>query len=445
MELVNQPRGEHHLTIQIAVAIVLAVLLALLLPALVETGIDADAMIVPLSMGGEIFLSVLKMLVVPLVVASVMSGILGMGDVRQLGRPGAATVLFYITTTVLAVLVGVLLVNLIAPGVGAVDAETLEEVQRQQADRKQQLDEHLGEDAGITRILKNLVLMLFTDNLFRSAAEMDLLPLIVFSIVFAGLLTTMGKRVQLLIDFTRQMNDVLLSFVLVVMRFAPLGIFCLVAARFGEANVQGEFLEELRKTGGYTLTVLAGLALHAFVTLPAIVYVFTRRNPYRFMLQMSRPLLTAFSTASSSATLPVTMETAIDEAGISRRSVDFVLPLGATINMDGTALFEAVAALFVAQALGMELTMGQQLVVVVTATLAAIGAAGIPEAGLVTLLIVFTAIGLPTEAISLILSVDWLIDRFRTAVNVFGDACGAAVLERTFPAEEASNELNHQA
>lgn len=436
----NRSRAADRLTIQIAVAIVLAVVLAMSLPVATPLGIDADALIIPLSMGGEIFLSVLKMLVVPLVVASVMSGILGMGDVRQLGRPGMATVLFYVTTTVLAVLLGLLLVNLIAPGVGAVDAETLEEVQRQQAARKQELDDHLGSDAGITRILKNLVLMLFTDNLFRSAAEMDLLPLIVFSIVFAGLLTTMGRRVQLLIDFTRQMNDALLNFVLVVMRFAPLGVFCLVAARFGQANVDGEFLEELRKTGNYSLTVLIGLGLHAFLTLPAIVYVYTRRNPYRFMLQMSRPLLTAFSTGSSSATLPVTMETAIDEARISRRSANFVLPLGATINMDGTALFEAVAALFVAQAIGMELTMGQQLVVAVTATLAAIGAAGIPQAGLVTLLIVFTAVGLPTEAISLILSVDWLIDRFRTAVNVFGDACGAAVLERTFPPEENVSE-----
>jgi len=180
------------------------------------------------------------------------------------------------------------------------------------------------------------------------------------------------------------------------------------------------------------VTVLTGLGIHAFLTLPLIYWVFTRKNPYRFMLHMSQALVTAFSTASSSATLPVTMECATVKAGISKRSTDFVLPLGATINMDGTALYEAVAAIFIAQAIGMELTMLQQLVIAVTATLAAIGAAGIPEAGLVTMIIVLNAVGLPIEYIGLILSVDWLLDRFRTAVNAFGDSIGAAVVEKTF-------------
>ena len=178
--------------------------------------------------------------------------------------------------------------------------------------------------------------------------------------------------------------------------------------------------------------MLAGLAVHALITLPLILWVFTRRNPLRFMYQMSQALLTAFSTASSTATLPVTMECAVTKAGVSKRSTEFVLPLGATINMDGTALYEAVAAIFIAQAIGFELGMTQQVVVAVTATLAAIGAAGIPEAGLVTLVIVLGAVGLPVEYIGLILSVDWLLDRFRTAVNAFGDSVGSAVVERTF-------------
>jgi Na+/H+-dicarboxylate symporter len=181
------------------------------------------------------------------------------------------------------------------------------------------------------------------------------------------------------------------------------------------------------------ITVISGLGLHALVTLPILLWVFTRRNPYRFILQMSRAILTAFSTASSSATLPVTMECAESEAGVSERSTNFVLPLGATINMDGTALYEAAAAIFIAQVIGLDMTVMQQVTIALTATLAAIGAAGIPEAGLVTMLIVLNAVGLPVEYVALILSVDWLLDRFRTAVNAFGDACGAAIIDTTFP------------
>ena len=216
------------------------------------------------------------------------------------------------------------------------------------------------------------------------------------------------------------------------MNLAPFGIFCLVTARFGEARAEGQFLAVLSQTGWYFVTVLLALAIHAFVTLPFIYWVFTKKNPYRFMAQMSQALLTAFSTASSSATLPITMKTAISKAGLSKKSVEFVIPVGATINMDGTALYEAIAAIFIAQAIGLELTLAQQGVIAVTATLAAIGAAGIPEAGLVTMLIVLDAVGLPAEYIGLILSVDWLLDRFRTATNTLGDSIGAAVVEKAF-------------
>ena len=243
----------------------------------------------------------------------------------------------------------------------------------------------------------------------------------------------MGKRADALSRIVVQANDVLMAFVLLIMKIAPLGIFCLVAARFGKAQAKGEFLTLLSQTGKYVASVLIGLGIHAFATLPLIYWIFTRRNPYRFLIRMSQALLTAFSTASSSATLPVTMECAIDRAGVSKRSTEFVLPLGATINMDGTALYEAAAAIFIAQAIGVELTTLQQLTIAITATLAAIGAAGIPEAGLVTMVIVLNAVGLPIEYIGLILSVDWLLDRFRTTVNVCGDSIGAAVVDLTFP------------
>ena len=404
------------LTLYIAVAIVLAILLAVFAPGFA----------MQFELGGEIFLNLLTMMVVPLVMASVMSGIIGLGDIRKLGRPGSLAVTYYLMTTVLAVIVGLLMVNFIQPGVG-VDQTTLDaslaEGQVSTAGR---------EDADLGTILRGLALMLFTDNLIESAAKTSLLPLILFSIIFAGMLTTMGTRVQALTEIIVQVNEALLSFILLLMKLAPFGIFCLVTARFGEAQAGGNLGAVLQQTGAYFGTVLAGLGVHAFLTLPLILWIFTRRNPFRFMYQMSQALLTAFSTASSTATLPITMNCAVEKAKVSKQSSDFVLPLGATINMDGTALYEATAAIFIAQAIGFELTITSQLVIAVTATMAAIGAAGIPEAGLVTMVIVLNAVGLPIEYIGLILSVDWLLDRFRTAVNVFGDSLGAAVVEKSF-------------
>ena len=409
-------KPKSRLTLYIAVAIVLAILLAVFAPGFA----------MQFELGGEIFLNLLTMMVVPLVMASVMSGIIGLGDIRKLGRPGGLAVTYYLMTTVLAVIVGLLMVNLIQPGVG-VDQTTLDaslaEGQVSTAGR---------EDADLGTILRGLVLMLFTDNLIESAAKTSLLPLILFSIIFAGMLTTMGTRVQALTEIIVQVNEALLSFILLLMKLAPFGIFCLVTARFGEAQAGGNLGAVLQQTGAYFGTVLAGLGVHAFLTLPLILWIFTRRNPFRFMYQMSQALLTAFSTASSTATLPITMNCAVEKAKVSKQSSDFVLPLGATINMDGTALYEAAAAIFIAQAIGFELTITSQLVIAVTATMAAIGAAGIPEAGLVTMVIVLNAVGLPIEYIGLILSVDWLLDRFRTAVNVFGDSLGAAVVEKSF-------------
>ena len=412
-------KKKSNLTFYILGAIITAIVFSLMFP----------HMAMKFHIGGEVFLKLLKMMVVPLVISSVMSGILGLGDIRKLGRPGGTAVVYYFTTTALAVVVGIVIVNIIQPGAGTVDQQTLNEIAAGSANVSHQ-------DANIGTILNNLVLMLFTDNLFSSAANTDLLPLIIFSIIFAGMLTTMGSRVETITNIIVQINDALISFVLLLMKVAPLGIFCLVASRFGEAQAEGEFLKVLNQLGMYVVTVVAGLGFHAFVTLSVILWFFTRRNPFQFMYQMSQALLTAFSTASSSATLPVTMESAVKEAKVSRQSVDFVLPLGATINMDGTALYEAVAALFIAQAINFEMTLAAQLTVAVTATLAAIGAAGIPEAGLVTMLIVLNAVDLPVEYISLILSVDWLLDRFRTTVNVFGDAVGSAVVGTTFVQKE---------
>ncbi|TWT65954.1 dicarboxylate/amino acid:cation symporter [Allorhodopirellula solitaria] len=447
----NAPKHSNALTYWIAGAIVAAIALALLWPNVA----------MHFEIGGELFLRSLKMIVVPLVFTSVMCGILGLGDVRRLGKPGAAAIGYYFCTTVLAVLVGLVVVNIIRPGVGTVDPARLEQLDKGAEEPKHVLRRTLAEESGLTEaevadvfgeipsaaddvpststILKNLALMLVTDNLFQAAAETELLPIIVFTICFGALLTTMPRRTRTLTTLVSEANDALLAFVMILMKISPLGIFCLVTARFGQAQAEGKFLQEIQQIGWYFATVLIGLAIHAFIVLPLIFWIVRRENPYRYAVAMSQALLTAFSTASSSATLPVTLECA-KSAGISKRSSDFVIPLGATINMDGTALYEAAAAIFIAQVIGMDLTLSQQAIVAVTATLAAIGAAGIPEAGLVTMLIVLSAVGLPLEYIGLILSVDWLLDRFRTAVNVFGDSVGAAVVAVTIPEDGASGQ-----
>jgi len=258
-------------------------------------------------------------------------------------------------------------------------------------------------------------------------------------------LTTMGDKVFAINRMIGQGNDALMSFVMLLMNIAPIGIFCLVAGKFGHANLEGKLGEMVGQQGYYILTILLGLGFHAFITLFAIYWLFTKKNPFTFFKNMSQAVLTAFSTASSSATLPVTMECAVDKAGISKKSTKFVLPLGATINMDGTALYEAAAAIFIAQIYvafdpSIDITLKGQMIIALTATLAAIGAAGIPEAGLVTMMIVLTAAKLPVEAIGLILMVDWLLDRFRTAVNCFGDSVGAAIVDGVMKEADGAEE-----
>ena len=542
--------GSHgHSTLYIVGSIMAAVVVAIAGPWLAGEGFRP--LVAVFDVGGKVFLSLLQMVVVPLVMASVMSGILGLGDVRKLGRPGTHAVSYYLCTTVMAVLTGLIVVNIVNPGKG-IDKNLVEDARKEgeetvthaagrtpgkkvewhnvtgdrSADAATSKNASVPEDGGwnvrlvidqvgeadvpakahvewsvdgninsfqkvekgefvaglkegiyrtkspiplpadahyirvvlepqtgggesiveaylvpgppsIGEIFQNLVLMLFTNNLLGSMVEINLLPLIVFSIVFGGMLTTLGSKAQTINDFVIGANEALMSFILLLMKLAPIGIFCLVAARFSKAQLDGQFLALMRTQAWYMTSVLTGLAIHAIITLPLLLWIFTRRNPARFFGQMSQAVLTAFSTASSTATLPVTMECAETRAGVSRRSTEFVLPLGATINMDGTALYEATAAIFIAQAYAIVdptfvLTLDKQVVIAITATLAAIGAAGIPEAGLVTMLIVLNAVGLPLELIGLILPIDWLLDRFRTAVNAFGDSVGSAIVDRSF-------------
>jgi Na+/H+-dicarboxylate symporter len=270
---------------------------------------------------------------------------------------------------------------------------------------------------------------MFPPNLIKAAAETKVLGLIVFSLIFGAVLTTFGERGRKVAELVEIVNDVLLKLVRLIMWFAPIGVMGLVAARIGKAGGGEAVWIELARLAKYFFTVIAGLSIHAFIVLPLILFFLARRVPWKYAGNYSEALLTAFSTASSAATLPITIRDARENANISEESSGFVLPLGATINMDGTALYEAVAAIFIAQAYGIDLTGIHLIIVLLTATLAAIGAAAIPEAGLVTMVLVLTAIGVPVEGIGLLLSIDWLLDRFRTTVNVWGNTVGAAVIE----------------
>ena len=375
---------------------------------------------------GEIFLRTLFVMVVPLVMSSMIVGVSSLGDVRKLGQLGGRTVLFFMTTTGIAVLIGLILVWVIHPGIAqeAPSVELSSESMGQVAERMEDKPTSLIEL--FEQILTNMV----PDNLFLAMANTDVLPLIVFSLVFGGILTTLGEKGTVVIRFFDGVNEAIMGIVHLIMWVAPIGIGALIAGRLGEAGGFVGFWPQLKSLGAYAGTVILALCIHGLIVLPLILRFLGQQSVGAFAKSMSTPLMTAFSTSSSSATLPMTMESLIEEANLSRRTVSFVAPLGATINMNGTALYEAVAAVFIAQTFGIELGLGETIIVLLTATLSAIGAAGIPEAGLVTMVIVLKAVNLPMEGISLILVIDWFLDRCRTTVNVWSDGVGAAVIDR---------------
>lgn len=373
---------------------------------------------------GDIFLNALRMIIVPLIICSMITGITNLGDVRKLGKTGVKTMFYYMATTGISVLIGIILVNLIQPGSGA----------------------HLAE-AGVPEIVRgreefsflDVLMGLIPSNLFQSMAQMQILPLIIFSLFFGGVLTTLGQKAQGVINFFSVCNEAIMKIVHLIMYFAPVGIFGLIAGKLGAVGGGQAFSLELSRLGKYALTVIGGLLVHGVFVLPVLLLVFARRDPLSYVLNMSSALTTAFSTASSSATLPLTMECVEKKNLVSQRASSFVLPLGATINMDGTALYEAVAAIFIAQSFGIHLELGHQVVIFLTATLAAIGAAGIPEAGLVTMILVLQSVNLPLEGIGVILTIDWFLDRCRTTINVWGDSVGAAVIGRTVEIQKSTS------
>ncbi len=362
---------------------------------------------------GDIFLRALKMIIIPLILSSIISGVANIGTAENLGRLGFKTILYYLTTSTLAIITGLFFVNMLKPGVGA-DLGFVSHV------------EGLGiMDQSFGQILINII----PTNIFGSFVEGKMLSIIFFAILMGFFITrTKEKTRAFMTNLFDSLFDVMMKITMFVIRFAPFGVFGIVAYQVS----QSESIVVLAQSMGlYMLAVILGLALHAFVTLPLITRFIGKTSPLKHVKAVTTPLLTAFSTSSSSATLPLTIQAVENNSGVSNKISSFTLPLGATINMDGTALYECVAAMFIAQAYGVELSFLQQVIVVVTALLASIGAAGIPMAGLVMISIILTAVGLPLEGLGLILAVDRILDMFRTATNVWSDTCGAVVIAKS--------------
>ena len=375
-----------------------------------------------LTLVGTLFINALKMVVVPLVTSAIISGITNLGGGTHLGRLGSKTVVYYLSTTLIAVLVGLVLANLLTPG--EVNGEPAGEQLGLSASTEETLEGMAGRGAGD---FAGILLKAVPPNIVAAAVEGQLLGLIVFALLFGiflrGQTSAGATRLRETID---GLYETMMAVTLFIIRFAPLGVFALVAKTAATTGY-----DAVQPLAWFFFTVLAALFVHAAVVMPLLIKLLARRSPVRHGRAMLPALLTAFSSASSSATLPMTIECVEKRAGVSNRSASFVLPLGATMNMDGTALYECVAVLFIAQAYGMDLTIAQQASVVIIALLTSIGVAGIPSASLVAITVILGTLGLPAEAIGLILATDRLLDMFRTAVNVWGDSVGAVLVARS--------------
>ena len=375
---------------------------------------------------GTAWINLIFMIVVPLVVASLMVGTASLGDLSKLGRLGGKTILYYVCTTAVAVTIGLIIANVVQPGAG-VDEET-------RAGLEAQFEGEAGEFAQAAQeeapTITDQLLSVIPDNPIRAAADLDLLPLIFFTLLFAAAITLIApERREAVVTFFDGINDACMVLVNWFMKLAPFAVFFLIAAvvaQFGLGLLQSLLF--------YAGTVIAGLLLHAAITYGLVVRFLARLPFLLFLKRIINAPVVAFSTSSSAATLPVTMETAEKNVRVSKPVSSFVLPLGATVNMDGTALYQAVAVMFIAQIYGIPLGLMEQLTIVLTATLASIGAAGVPSAGIIMLIIVLNAVGLGPQVqagIALILGVDRILDMVRTATNITGDLSGASFIART--------------
>jgi len=378
---------------------------------------------------GTIFINLLKLIAVPLVMVSLISGITNLKDVSKLSRMGVRTIVLYILTTVIAISIGLSVVNITNPGKIFPEEKVAEFKQKyaENVKQKEAAAEDLKEDTPLQFIVD-----LVPSNIFGAMTDnTQMLKVIFFALLFGiSMIMLPEAKAAPVKAFIDSANEIVLKMIDIIMKMAPFGVFALLASLI--VDIAGDNLEDtvslFAALGMYSFTVVLGLLIMIFVVYPIIIRFFTKIKYSKFFKAITPVQLLAFSTSSSAATLPLTMETAEQKLGISNETASFVLPLGATINMDGTSLYQAVAAVFLAQVYGMDLTFGQQLTIILTATLASIGSAAVPGAGMVMLVIVLTSVGIPTEGIALIFAVDRPLDMFRTAVNVTGDTSITSII-----------------
>ena len=392
------------LSTQIFIALLIGALFGVVIHYWIPSSYIKDTVIVEgvLYVVGQGFIRLMQMLVVPLVFCSLICGSMAIGDTKTLGKVGVKTIGFYLVTTALAVCVALGSALLINPGRG-LDMDAVQ----------------TGTVSSTTEAtsLVDTLLNIIPKNPVQSMANGDMLPIIVFALFVGIMLAKLGTRGSVVANFFSQFNDVMMEMTMAIMKIAPIGVFCLIARTFATVGFSA-FAPMLKYMGNVTLA----LAIQCLVVYQILLFVFTRLNPFKFIKKFLPVMGFAFSTATSNATIPMSIDTLSKKMGVSKQISSFTIPLGATINMDGTSIMQGVAVVFIAQAYGIPLTMGNLATVVVTATLASIGTAGVPSVGLVTLAMVLNSVGLPTEGIALIMGIDRILDMIRTAVNITGDA-----------------------
>ena len=392
------------LSTQIFIALLIGALFGVVIHYWIPSSYIKDTVIVEgvLYVVGQGFIRLMQMLVVPLVFCSLICGSMAIGDTKTLGKVGVKTIGFYLVTTDLAVCVALGSALLINPGRG-LDMDAVQKGTVSSA----------TEATSLVDTLLNII----PKNPIQSMANGDMLPIIVFALFVGIMLAKLGTRGSVVANFFSQFNDVMMEMTMAIMKVAPIGVFCLIARTFATVGFSA-FAPMLKYMGNVTLA----LAIQCLVVYQILLFVFTRLNPFKFIKKFLPVMGFAFSTATSNATIPMSIDTLSKKMGVSKQISSFTIPLGATINMDGTSIMQGVAVVFIAQAYGIPLTMGNLATVVVTATLASIGTAGVPSVGLVTLAMVLNSVGLPTEGIALIMGIDRILDMIRTAVNITGDA-----------------------
>ena len=407
----NKTKKKLSLSTIIFIALLTGAVFGILIHYFIPEGYFRDTILINgiLYVLGNGFIRLMQMLVVPLVFCSLVCGAMAIGDTKTLGTVGVKTIIFYLITTALAVCLALSVASLINPGLGM--HETVSDT-----------------SAAVETTTINFadtLLNIIPKNIFNSLANGDMLPVIVFALFTGILLASMGNRVSTVANFFSQFNDIMMEMTTAVMKVAPVGVFCLIAKTFAGIGFDA-FVPMLKYMG----SVILALALQCFVVYQVLLFLFTRLNPFKFIRKFFPVMTFAFSTSTSNATIPLSIDTLFKKIGVSKRISSFTIPLGATINMDGTSIMQGVAVIFIAQAYGIDLTPSALATVVATATVASIGTAGVPSVGLVTLSMMLTSVGLPTEGIALIMGIDRILDMLRTAVNITGDAVCTTIIAR---------------